>query len=346
MTQRPKIKDVARRAGVSPTLASFALNGREGVGEETRQRILAAAAELGYRANPYARALRTGSSNSFGLLIRNLSNPIFLDVIAGAQEAAVSSETTILIADADYSFERERQHIERFAAHHVDGLAIAPVGPGESVDLWRDLRPGAPTVVLYATAPGLDDVIRVGPDARRAVRLAVDHLYELGHRDIAFLTAPRELMADHDRLDEFELACADLGLPPRPVFTPLNLAAVMERVTALLDSPTPPTAVITNSDYTAHGVYLAARERGFTVGRDLSVVGHDDLPTAELLDPPLTTIRMDGRALGRALFDRLSGADADRAGDGDPGDGAGRTEPVDHAEPVELVVRRSTGPVR
>jgi LacI family transcriptional regulator len=324
----PSIKDVARAAGVSPTLASFALNGREGVGEKTRQRILAVAAELGYRGNPYARALRTGSSNSFGLLIRNLGNPIFLDVIAGAQEAAIESETTVLVADSDYSFDRERQHIERFAANRVDGLAIAPVGPGESVELWHALRPGAPTVVLYATAEGVDNVIRVGPDARRAVRLAVEHLVEYGHRDIAFLTAPPELMADHDRLAELKVVCAELGITPRPVATPLNITAVIERTTELLSGPDAPTAVITNSDYTAHGVYLAARECGLVIGRDLCVVGHDDLPTAGLLDPPLTTITMDGRALGRALVARLRQSDQ-----------------TDHAESVGLVVRRSTGPV-
>ncbi|WP_166355223.1 LacI family DNA-binding transcriptional regulator [Phytoactinopolyspora limicola] len=327
MTRPPSIKDVAQAAGVSPTLASFALNGRSGVGEETRRRILAVAAELGYRGNPYARALRTGLSNSFGLLVRNLGNPIFLDVIAGAQEAAIESETTVLVADADYSFDRERQHVERFAAHRVDGLAIAPVGPGESVELWHQLRPGAPTVVLYATAEGVDNVIRVGPDARRAVRLAVEHLVGLGHRDIAFLTAPPELMADHDRLAELMVICAELGIPPRPVATQLNLAAVIERTTALLSAPDAPTAVITNSDYTAHGVYLAARACGLVVGRDVSIVGHDDLPTAELLDPPLTTIAMDGRALGRAIVARLRQADES-----------------DHAEPVGLAVRGSTGP--
>lgn len=327
MDRPPSIKDVAREAGVSPTLASFALNGRDGVGEQTRQRVLDVAAALGYRANPYARALRTGNSNSFGLLIRNLANPIFLDVIAGAQEVAAASDSTILVADSDYSIDRERQHIQQFAAHRVDGLAIAPVGPGESVQLWRDLRPSAPTVILYATAQGIDDVIRVCPDNRTAVRLAVDHLASLGHREIAFLTAPPTLIADHDRLAEFEVVCGERGIVPHPVPTPLNLTAVIEHTTQLLAQPNPPTAVITNSDYTAHGVYLAARERGMVVGRDLSVVGHDDLPTAELLDPPLTTIALDGRALGRELVARLR-----------------LIEQGDHAEQVSLVVRGSTGP--
>jgi LacI family transcriptional regulator len=180
---------------------------------------------------------------------------------------------------------------------------------------------------LYATAQGLKDAIRVCPDNRSAVRLAVDHLGSLGHREIAFLTAPPTLMADHDRLAEFELVCAELGIVPRPVPTPLNLSAVIEQVTAVLSAPNPPTAVITNSDYTAHGVYLAARECGMVVGRDLSVVGHDNLPTAELLDPPLTTIDLDGRALGRQLVARLR-----------------LTEKGDHAERVDLVVRSSTGP--
>jgi DNA-binding LacI/PurR family transcriptional regulator len=327
---RPSIKDVARAAGVSPTLASFALNDRSGVAPGTKARILAVAANLGYQADPHARALRTGSAGVLGLVIRNLSNPYFLGLITGAQEAAVHDGRSVLVVDADYSAQREQEHVRRLAAQRVQGLAIAPVGTGTSVRLWQQLRPGAPTVVLNATARGIKGVSRVGPDNIRAVDLATRHLAELGHTEIAFLTAPRRLMADHDRLEEFLRLCAELGVRPVPIETPLNLREVHARMLALFDDR-PPTAVITNSDYTAHAVYKAARERGLQIGRDLSVVGHDDLPTSELLDPPLTTLRIDTRAVGRALVARL----------------LPHTEPAgDHRQPVDLVVRASTCPPR
>jgi LacI family transcriptional regulator len=334
VTPRPSIRDVARIAGVSPGLASLALNDRPGVAAATRARIREVADSLGYRADPHARALRTGATSTAGLIIRNLQNPYFLDVITAAQQAAAQEGTTLLVVDSDYSVRRELEHIEQLAAARVDALAIAPVGPGGSIERWQELAEGRPTVVLNADVPGSSGVTRVSPDNRAAVRLAATHLAELGHRRITFLTAPADLMADHDRLDAFVEVCAELDVTPDPVETPLNMTAVREVTERLLAGRSRPTAVVTNSDFTAHAVYSTARACGVAVGRQLSVVGHDDLPTSELLDPPLTTLALDRRALGRALAARLLRA-ADRGGDTGLGD---------HVEPVHLVVRGSTGP--
>jgi DNA-binding LacI/PurR family transcriptional regulator len=322
------LTDVAREAGVSTGLASIALNDRYGVSATTRARILAVAARLEYRANPIARALRTGASDTLGLVIRNISNPYFLDVIIGAEQAAVEAGKTLLVVDCDYSLDRERESLTRLAAQRVDGLAIAPVGSGESVRTWRGLQPDSKVVVINATAPGIKGVARVGPDNEQAVTLAVRHLAGLGHTDIAFLTAPTDLMADPDRLAAFKAASRELGLRGKAVESPLSLPKVYATVSRLLARKRPPTAIITNSDFTAHAVYKAARDRGVKIGRDLSVVGHDDLPTSELLDPPLTTLRVDGRSIGRAAVARLVGMTAEPASD--------------HHEPVELIARRST----
>lgn len=321
------IRDVAREAGVSVTLASFALNGRGGVADSTRERILATADSLGYRANPHAQALRSGRSTIYGLVVRNLSNPFFLDVISGAEDVAHEAGATLLVVDSDYSQERERQHIERLAGYRVGGLAIAPVGTGESVRFWQKLCPDLPTVVVNATADGIDGVSRVGPDNQQAVELPVRRLADLGHREIAFLSAPEALMADSDRLRHFRAAARRLGVKPHVVRTPLSLEAVRATTLKLLGGSRRPTALITNSDFTAYAVYKAARELGVAVGPELSVVGHDDLPTSELLDPPLTTLRLDRRAMGRALMTRL-------LEDGSP---------ADHQQHVELVERASIG---
>lgn len=327
MARTPRIKDVAELAGVSTTLTSFALNGRDGVSAKTRKRILAAAEELGYNANPHARALRLGHGNSFALLIRNLSNPMFLDVVAGAQDAVDGTDATIIVANSNYDFERESKNIRQLAAQRVGGLAITPVGPGGSIELWRELNPDTPLVLLFSVVPGLTDVTEIGPDNIGAVRQAVDHLHDLGHREIVFLSAPRDLMADHDRLEAFEQRCGELGIIPRPLGAKLNVETVVREMRALLLSDTPPTAVITNSDYTAHAIYIAARECGVRVGEELSVIGHDDLPTASLLSPALTTIRLDNQSIGRAIIPRLR-----------------RIETSDHIEPVELIIRDSTAP--
>ncbi len=314
---------------MSTALASFALNDQKGVSAASRARILEAAEKLGYRADPVARALRTGDGNAYGVMIRNMANPFFLDVLRGAQEAATRQGATILAVDSEYSVEREREHIDLLVAQRVRGLAIAPVGSGEGVARWLELCPGRSTVVINALRPTNARVTRVSPDNERAVTLAVDHLVELGHRRISFLTAPAGLVADDDRKRCFLRRCMERGVEPDLVETHLSLERVHSAVTARLRSTQPPTAIITNSDFTAHAVYRAARDCGVLVGKDLSVVGHDDLPSSQLLDPPLTTLRLDRLSIGKAVFARLA----------DP-EGLG-----DHVEPVELIQRRSTGRV-
>jgi DNA-binding LacI/PurR family transcriptional regulator len=319
------IRDVARKVGVSVATVSFALNGQPGVSEDTRHRILAAAAELGYRANPQAQALRRGRTTTYGLVIRNFNNPFFLEVLGGAEQAADEAGATLLLLDSHYSLERERMLVREMAAQRLAGLAIAPVGRGESVLLWQELRPGTPVVALNASAAGINGVSRVYPDNAVGVGLAMRRLAELGHSRVAFLSAPRGLVADPDRLRHFRRLAGELGIRPNVMHTPLTIADVRKAAGAILGRPGAPTAVITNSDYTALGIYLTARDLSLRVGSDVSVIGHDDLPTSELLDPPLATIRLDGREMGRALMTRLL-------------DGS---VPHDYVAPVELVERPS-----
>jgi DNA-binding LacI/PurR family transcriptional regulator len=299
------IRDVARIAGVSVATASLALNGRPGVADETRRRAVAAAKQLGYRANPQAQALRRGRTTTYGFVVRNFANPFFLEVLSGAQQVAAEAGATLLVLDSHYSIDRERKHVQEMAVQRVAGLAIAPVGTGESIRLWQDLRPGAPVVSLNGSADGITGVTRVSPDTAAAVELPMRCLAELGHCSVAFLSAPRDLMADPDRLRHFRRIADELGLRPRIMYSLLTLADVQQAARTLLSGRQPPTAVITNSDYTALAIYKAARELALPVGPGVSVVGHDDLPTSELLDPPLATIRMDQRAMGRALMLRL-----------------------------------------
>jgi LacI family transcriptional regulator len=327
-TRPAGIRDVARMAGVSVATASLALNGQPGVAEETRRRTLAAAEQLGYRANPQAQALRRGRTTTYGFVVRNFANPFFLEVLSGAQQVAAESGATLVVLDSRYSLERERRHVQEMAVQRVAGLAIAPVGSGESIRLWQELRPEAPVVALNGSADGITGISRVSPDSTAAVELPMRRLAELGHTSVAFLSAPPALMADPDRLRHFRRLARQLGLRPRVMYSLLTIADVQRAAVTLLSSRDAPTAIITNSDYTAHAVYKAARELSLPVGPGISVIGHDDLPTSELLDPPLATIRMDQRAMGRALMMRLL----------EPG------PPDDYIAGVELIQRASLQP--
>ena len=183
-------------------------------------------------------------------------------------------------------------------------------------------------VALNASAARITGVSRVRPDNAAAVGLPLRRLAELGHTSVAFLTAPRLLMADPDRLRHFRRLSRALGLRATVLYSPLTMGDVQQATRAVLagqDGECPaPTAVITNSDYTAHAVYKAARELGLRIAR-VSVVGHDDLATCELLDPPLATIWLNRREMGRALMLRL----------------LGRVHAEDYVAPVELIERAS-----
>jgi LacI family transcriptional regulator len=299
------IRDVARLAAVSVASASLALNGQPGVSDGTRRRIADAAERLGYRANPQAQALRSGRSTMYGFVVRNLANPFFLDVMSAAEQVASEAGATLLVLDSQYSIDREAEHVRNMAAHRLAGLAIAPVGAGASIQLWQQLRPATPVVALNASLPGIKGLALVTPDNVAAVGLPMQRLAELGHTSAAFVTAPRGLMADPDRLRHFRREAARLGIRGRVVHTPLTMEDVRRSTRAVLSDAARPTSIITNSDYTAHAIYKAARELSLRVGLAISVIGHDDLPTSELLDPPLATIRVDRRQMGRALMTRL-----------------------------------------
>jgi DNA-binding LacI/PurR family transcriptional regulator len=319
------IRDVARMAGVSVASASFALNGQPGVAEDTRKRILAAAAELGYRANTQARALRRGQTTTYGIVVRNFANPFFLEVLAGAEEIASECGATLLVLDSRYSLERERGHVREMAAQRLAGLAIASVGTGESIRLWQELRAGAPVVALNTVVDGASGVSLVRPDNAAAVELPLRRLAELGHTSAAFLSAPPGLMADPDRLRHFRRLAPQLGLRAHVMYSPLTLTDVRQAALRLLADGNAPSAIITNSDYTAGAVYKAARELALRIGPEISVVGHDDLPTSELLGPPLATIALDGREMGRKVMHHL----------------LQRDPPGGYVAPVELVERAS-----
>ncbi len=322
------IRDVAKLAGVSVASASMALNGQRGVADVTRSRIAAAAERLGYRANPQARALRSGRSTMYGFVVRNLANPFFLEVMSGAEQVASEAGATLLVLDSQYSIEREAEHVRNMAAQRLAGLAIAPVGLGASIQLWQQLRPGTPVVALNASLPGVTGLSLVSPDNAAAVALPMQRIAELGHASAAFITAPRGLMADADRLRHFRRQASRLGVRGRVVYSPLTMEDVRCAAIAVLSGAGRPTSIITNSDYTAHAIYKAARELSLSIGPAISVIGHDDLPTSELLDPPLATIRVDRRQMGQALMARLlAGAPLG-----------------DFLAPVELVERASLQP--
>jgi DNA-binding LacI/PurR family transcriptional regulator len=329
------LTDVAGALGVSVGAVSAALNGRPGVGPALRRAIQETAAEMGYSRNRSAVALRTGRSGMVALLIRNLGNPFFLDVAEGFERECATQGVDVLIGSSRYDISREQALVRAFADRAVDALALAPVAGGRAGDVWRSLTT-APTVIINsaAFAPHLS-TLRVHSDAGTAMRTAVGHLTALGHRRIG-LVAMRP-SAEEDRTQHFRAAMRSSGLRPRVLLTADTSWAGVE--TALrADRARGPhacvTALVTNSDDAAHGVYAAARRLRIDVPADLSVVGNDDLDTSALLSPPLTTHHVNRRALGETAARMLLAALS--------GDPPQERSPV--VVPVSFQERGSTGP--
>ena len=330
-------RDIARSLGVSVSAVSLALAGRDGVSDALRERVLATAAELGYRPNASAVALRTRRSNVLGLLIRNLRNPHFLDVIDGFDETCAKAGYDVMVGSSRYDPEREQELLDAFADRSVDGLAIAPIGASRRVRVWAKAT-GRPVVLLNANpaaSGGGRSAMTVRSDDVAAVELAVRHLVDLGHRRLAMVAAPADKSPDPMRLDHFTQLGRRLGFTARAVVSELSEAAVRAAVRRELRRPARvrPTAVITNSDYLAHAVYLAAADLGLRVPDDLSVLGHDDLPTSASLAPALSTIAVDRREIGERAAGLLVAALGEQ-----------RLAARHVTVPVQLRARASTAP--
>ncbi|WP_017586830.1 LacI family DNA-binding transcriptional regulator [Nocardiopsis ganjiahuensis] len=309
--KRVTLRDVAARAGVSVAQASLALNGRGRVAPATVDRIRRAATDLDYQVDSRARQLRTGQRSAYGVVIRNMRNPFFLDVLRGMEVRAHREGAFLLILSSDYDIEREAAALRRLAAEGVGGIAITPIGRAGPLTEWLPRHPGVPVVAFNCTPdPSLSGaggrVSTVGPDDGAAVTLALGHLRERGHRGASLVMAPEGLAADWGREEEFVRRCAEWGMAGTVVRCPLDHDSVARMAAERIGGGSGDRArngggheaFVVNSDYLGTAVYDAARSLGLRIGRDVSVVGHDDLPTSALLDPGLTTVGLDRERLG------------------------------------------------
>jgi DNA-binding LacI/PurR family transcriptional regulator len=312
--------DVARRAGVSQSTVSLVLSGkgRGRISSRTEAAVRRAADELGYQTNVAARALRTGSARTVGLVVRDVTNPFFGRVLRGAQEAAWGEGYAVVLADAGNDREWQLASLAALRALTVDGYLFFGVEP----------PPGPPLrAVAIEARPRNLPVVRL--DVKAGVRAALEHLVALGHRRIGHVAAEIETYTFRLRREAYtEL----LGETDLRVVSAVGIDAARAAAGALLDRADRPSAIFADDDLMAAGVCLAARERGLSIPHELSVVGFDDLDIARVLDPPLTTVAAAAETLGAAafeeLFEALSGNEPD----------------PERVLPVELLVRGSTAP--
>lgn len=337
MAKRPTQADVARLAGVSRATVSYVLNdrtdGRIPITDQTRHKVLAAATKLGYAPNALARSLRSGTSRMIGFLMPAMHNPHYWDILEGAEEEITAQGYHLVLVTANLDPERERQCLQSLFQQRLDGLILMPTFIDRFTDELQLLAERDSAVVFIRPMEGSDWVF---PDIRAGAEALMDLLLGLGHERIAFINGVARQNLSQTRLDVYLEKITAAGLEVDPVLVrecgPLVDDAYVE-TQALLALPNGPTAIWTVNDLLAVGALHAIHERGLCVPDDIALAGFDDIDLAEQLYPPLTTVRMPARELGRRaaefLFERLEDPDL---------------EPMQELMPMALVVRQSTSP--
>jgi DNA-binding LacI/PurR family transcriptional regulator len=333
------IKAVAERAKVSTATVSRAMNGSAKVSPETAERVRKAIEALNFYPDTNARALGSGRSNLYGLIISDITNPFFPELVKSFEDLAVNHGQEVLIANTNYDPERMKICVRRMLQRKVDGVAIMTSEMDDR--LISDLsRREIPLVFLDTgtLAPGVS-CVRI--DYSAGIDQAMEHLIQLGHHRIGFISGPMKLSSALMRHKAFMNSAARDHLDDNPRLIEHGNHrvdgghAAMQRILA---SGARPTAVLTSNDLTAIGAMGAIAEAGLRVPEDISVVGYDDIQLSAFTMPPLTTVRLPRPEIASAAFHALLNAKQSHGTAPIPGE--------EHMVLPALVIRKSTGPAQ
>lgn len=302
MSSRTTLKDVAREAGVHISTASRALNPSTAaiVNQGTVERVTRAASKLGYRPHPLARGLRTNRTMSVGVIIPDVENPLFGPVIAGAESVLVEEGYSVLIGNADQGPEHADSLVEEMLERHVDGLILATPSRDGS-ETAKNAREDV-SIVLVNRSVDDNSIPAIVGDDHAGIGLAVRHLRELGHERIGHIAGPGWVSTGRGRREAFLEWMGIVGLVGDPGLVeeadwyqvePGNIAAL-----ALLKRRPDLTAIVAANDLLGLGCYRAVRSLGKVIGVDISITGYNDIPLLDLMQPPMTAVRVPYRQMG------------------------------------------------
>ncbi|MDX2187343.1 MAG: LacI family DNA-binding transcriptional regulator [Opitutaceae bacterium] len=342
---RVTIREVAKLAGVSPSTVSLVLNGKvDRMSAETHERVMQAVSDLGYATNQMARGLKVGYVPMIGLVVPTVANPFWGEFARIVENAAMARNHQVLLCNSERVAERERRYVESLLARGITGIILGS-SPLSLKHLAGATKRGLKVVAFDRMVSGEGEVTldSVSVENAHGISLATQHLIDLGHKRIGFVSGPVSSTSRRDRLEGFMQTMQRSGLPvpPESVWMegpppglPDEEATEIGRIAALslLRRDNRPTAIIAINDMTAVGVYAGARELGMNIPRDLSVVGFDDIHLCKIVSPQLTTVRQPLEQLilsaVELLFARMSGESVEDA--------------KQRTFPPSLVVREST----
>jgi LacI family transcriptional regulator len=326
-----RIKDVAKLSGVSTATVSHVINKTRYVSDDTKRRVLGAIENVGYTPNIHARSLASGRSRTLGLIISDITNPFFPDLVKSVQERALELSYDVIVLNTNYEPERDAPYVQRLLELQVRGVMILTTEMDLSVIERLSSRRIA--VVFLDIGPHTSN-IRVNYE--KGVHQAVEHLLELGHRQIAFIGGPEHFKSARFRRQAFLRTMkkhrASLHTEPVICEGDFKLESGQQAVRELLASRNRPTAIIAANDVMAIGALRELGRAGLQVPKDISVIGCDDIWLARLTDPQLTTIMIPRAEIGAAAVEAVLHTNS--------GEGrSGREIKIG----TELLIRESTG---
>ncbi len=306
------IRDVARKAGVAPITVSRVLNNSGYASHDTRQRVEAAIAELGYVPNQLSQNLRFKRSNTLALILSDIINPFWMPVARGVEDACSTHGLNVILCNTDENPEKLADHVDVLLRRQADGFIVVPVG-GDAETIRKIQKQNVPLVLLDRRVPGVEvDVIR--SDSEGGAYRLTRYLIGLGHRRIAIIGGPETLSTSWERVNGYRRALDEAALP---IDDDLILYGVYNQengytaVPKLLNLENRPTAIFGGNNLITIGAMQALYERGFDVPQDFSVASFDDLPESLLMKPFLTTVKQQGYAMGyqagKLLIEQING---------------------------------------
>src|SRR5579859_1534007 len=326
------IKEVAKLAKVSTATVSRTINGSDKVSARTAERVQKAIKELNFYPNTHARTLVSGRSRMLGLIISDITNPFFPELVKHFEDQAVQKGLEVIIANTDYRPKRMAECVRRMLERKVDGAAImtSEADPSLLTELSRRDIP----MVFMDTGTNSSRTANIVIDYGQGIQEALQHLFSLNHRRIGFISGPLNLQSARRRLDAFVSGMQSRGITPAPELIEKGDHRIEGGISAMrnfLRLKQPPTAVITSNDLTAIGALGTIHDAGLEVPRDISLIGFDDISFAHLTQPPLTTIRLSRSQLAitaLAALERLIRRES--------------AKDTDYTIPTHLVMRGST----
>jgi len=326
------IKDVARESGVNISTVSRALNNEYGVNPETRDLVLAVAQRLNYRPNRVARGLVTGRSHSLALIVSDIRNPFFAEVARGAADAARADHCDLVLCNSDLDPVRQMEYVQSLLEKRVDGILMNSVAALTPEDQKQLAGCGVPIVLLNRTVASRA-FSTVSADNEAGGVLAAQHLLELGHRDIAHITGPRQHgnLSDRSRGFVETLLAAPNPVTPLVLHGAFNFEGGRELTSKMLDQHPEITAIFAANDVMAFGAVRTILDRGLRIPDDISLIGFDNIEFSSIIHPPLTTIHQPKYEMGHAAVEILLQLARDKT----------RRTPESRVLGVELVERQS-----